>query len=837
MKTASWCGIPACVCLLAGLAAGQERHDWQFVHGLVERRLFDLAAIECQRQLAAVDLAFPARVDWTVELMRILAQRAIHAPPAGREPHWQAAHDVAERFLTEFDSESRRVLVLVQDALTRLAQGELARMEAEVAVDPQAALGHARQTIHQAARALEDYDRLLIQQIARAAAETAAGSELGSAELFALQNHVRFELARALRNQALCYPPDSDDHLAALSLALEQLKRTLSQLQSDDPLAWRAYLDLATCHRLLGSFDLALHTLVAPLSSSAPPEIRQRAIAESALVTIAQGQPLQALTALREAREQTTTALAELDFAYLQAVLALWQTAAEAKQEAEGRKWQAEAAATVAGIERTHGTYWGRRAALQLLSVADSGTAPGNAEILGRAADELYAKEQFAEAIVAYERGANQARATRDLTAAWQLEQKAAAIEQQLEQFDAASQRLERLALEQSDPGSAARNHLLAAWNAAQDTRLHTEKGPRYERLLETHLERWPEEPTSQQARLWLGRWHERQQRWEQAARAYQGISPEAEQFPVAVESLARCWRQLLARRAADDETADELLANALQYLDALILDTQGQWPATWSSAQRSAAMATAALRIDHLRSGYTDAQRVLQAALWGTPDPTVSWREEAQSLLVIALAGQPSQLDQARALLEEVRTETPQRLPEIVQRLARLAQHHPDMATALAPLQLAAIEAFAADPLPLEGQQQLQIDQARAAALSAAGRSDESIEILQRLAQTHPDHATIQLELARALTARSDAPSLSRAIVQWQQIARRLRPDTPAWYEAKYGLALALYQRNQTNDRSVASQQLRYLKVTSQVDQSPWSKDVDELLQRCERE
>ena len=275
--------------------------DQRFVQGLVERRLFDLAVLECSHQLGRPDLPARERVDWTVELIRILGEQAVNSGPAERPARWQAAHAAAADFLAQAADPPRRVLVQVQDALTSLAEGELARIEAEVAAEPQAALEQARTGIRQATRALENLDKQLAEQVARSTDRTAADSLSGD-ELVSLQNNVRFQLARAFRNQALCYAPESEDRLAALTMAVEQLNRTLRQLRSDDPLVWQVYLDLATCHRLLGSSPQAQLALTAPLSDKAPAEIQLRALAETAELAVAAGNPQQALDELTPVR-------------------------------------------------------------------------------------------------------------------------------------------------------------------------------------------------------------------------------------------------------------------------------------------------------------------------------------------------------------------------------------------------------------------------------------------------------------------------------------------------------------------------------------------------------
>ena len=249
-------------------------------------------------------------------------------------------------------------------------------------------------------------------------------------------------------------------------------------MQSDDPLAWQGYLELAHCHRLLGSLDMAHRTLAAPLGPAAPPDVRRRAVAEAALLAIAEGRPAEALSKLRARIEQTDPA-PEVDFALLEAILALWKTAAADDDQESTRSWQKEAAAAVAQIERAHGSYWGRRAALQLVRVADGGSSPGSAEILGHAADNLYLKGQLDEAVVAYERAAGQAREARDLTAARRVGIQSG--------FDRAEPGAVRRRLATSGTSGSrttgrrrgARTHLSAAWNAAQDTRAHPDSGPR----------------------------------------------------------------------------------------------------------------------------------------------------------------------------------------------------------------------------------------------------------------------------------------------------------------------------------------------------------------------
>jgi tetratricopeptide (TPR) repeat protein len=819
-------------------AGAVESADQRFVAGLVQRRLFALADAECRRLLSREELSLRDRVEWTVELIRIRGQHAAHAAPGARAGQWQAAHAAAAEFLTRWPDHPRRIVVQVQDALTTLAEGELARWESEVAAEPQAALEQARVSIRQATRELEELDKQLATDIASHRADRESADAFSSDELFGLQNHVRFQLARALRNQALCYAAGSDDRVAALVQAVTQLNRTLRQLRHPDPLVWQVALDLAACQRLLGDGEQARLALDAPLSDAAPAAIRLRAWAEIAELAIAAGDPQQALDVVKQAQDAHRELVPELDFARLQALLTLWQSTLDGADSDAALGWQEQSTAAVKRVEQLHGAYWGRRAELELLRVAGSGTSGSSVEILGRTAANLYLKEQYDEAIVTYERAAQQARVVADQASVHDMEYKAAAIEQHLQRHTAASRRLERLALEMPDHPEAAATHLLAVWNEAQAVRELPRDGrdlTRYENLLAQQLQRWPDQPPTSTARVWLGQLRSTQQQWEAAVDAYRDVPPDADEFAAMLPDLARCWARWIDRQQDQGESAGALVTESLQFFDRIILGADGQWPAQWTAAQRAAALATARLRLEFVRDGCADAERALRAALDQAPASDDSWRASAQSLLVVALAGQPGRAEQAQALLEELGSGSPDRLLDVAQGLSQIVSLSPgEVQQQLAALQLAAVEHLLAGSVTLEPAQRVRIDLLRAESLRTLGRHPDALQVYRDLAAGAPDDRDIQVRYGQVLLESDGPAELSEAVAQWQKITRRLRPHTDDWYHAKYSFALALFRRNQGQDRQVAGQQLRYLKATSQVDQSTWQTQVDELLQQC---
>ncbi len=454
----------------------------------------------------------------------------------------------------------------------------------------------------------------------------------------------------------------------------------------------------------------------------------------------------------------------------------------------------------------------------------------------------MYRKKQFDQALVTYERAAELARAMGELPTAGDIEFKAALIEQQLKRHAAAAERLQRLALEQPPNPESPTRHLLAAWNAAQVVRTDRTATNRYKALLEEHLEKWPSHDTANTVRKWLGDLCKIEGNYASAVAAYRGITLDSKFYLEAIDQAATCWETWLQRQQSTGQETDTILADATSFFDGIILGSERRWPERWSEAQLAAALATARLRLTFTAQQLVDAQRVLQAAMEFAPADDKAWLAEAQSLLVVALAGQAGHQQEALQLLQQLGAESIDRLLQLVDGLSTLAESAaPTVRTQIAQVQLAALDQLQTNTTQLSPKHQVRFDQVRAEALRVSGQQQKALEIYRRLAADQPNNGSVQLNFAELLLQSEDPETLSDAIVQWQKVAKRVRPGTDAWLQARYSIALALYKRgrpkrdDQPADRTVAAQRLRYLKATSDVEKSSWKTKVNELLQRCE--
>ncbi len=820
--------------LVGALELKATSEDERFLDGLRARRLFLLAESYCRQRLADDGLSDVDRALLTGELIRCYAGKAVNSPPQDREQFWQLASETATEFERDHKDNPRLVLVRVQNALTVLARGELHRQEAEVLADPTASLEAAKTAIRDAARLLEQLDQELTREIPLRHRGEQTPGEFSVEELLSLQHNVRYQLARAFRNRALCYPKSSDDRVAALTGAVDELKKPLTQIATDDPLVPRIQIDLAVCFRLLGNFADARQVLDSTEQSQPEPRVRLRASAETVRLQVDQNQPRKALEALMHGRELDGQISAELDFAHLETYIALWKGADAAGDQEQVDSWRKKAVAMVKLIEQTHGPYWGRRSDLLLVNSVGGSHSVGDVDILVRTADNLYRKDQYEEAILAYEKAAEVALGAGNVEQAFQLRYRAALVEHVRKRHQQASQKLRDLGREMKSHPKAPDAHLLAAWNAAQWSRSDAQGLPEYAEILQEHTRLWQQGKTADMARVWLGRLRESKRDWQAAIESYQAVSADHGQLDEAAHAAARCWTNRLDAMKAQNEPYDDLARTAAEYFEKQIshvLAAEGQ---KWTTLDRFCAEQAARVRLQYTADGHAQAESVLQAAIDGPPDPDPTWKTAAQSLLVVALAGQPMRRAEAEQVLTKIGSSSPERLLEMLKGLAAIADSaQPRVKQELANLQLAVVDKLWAQRSQVEQSKHQMLQRIRAEALVLAGRRSDALTAYAELAKENPNSGTIQEAYAELLLDGDDEESWQGALDQWRRVASRSKSRTDRWYKAKYSVALALFK---LGNKPEAANRIRYLQANPPgLEGTSWKDRFLELLQRCE--
>jgi hypothetical protein len=839
MRSSVFLLLAAVFALAAATIARGESDDERYLAGLRERRLFRVAETYCEAELAKPTLDDVRRAELTIENMLTLSQHAVYSPPQERDRYWRAARLLAARFP---DTHPRKAIIDLQAALVALSQGELARQEAEANNAAADEYAPAQALLREATAALEALEKKLTQLIAQRRGAPGAG-ELTADELFALQQNARYQLARARRNQALCYPPQSNDRVAALGQAVEQLTKLRTQLADDEPLAHRVKIDQGAALRLMGNDIEATHVLSSLLDDSVPLATRQLARAELARVALDTRRASEALRFLTAARPAAGSNSAELEFALLETYVALWKTAT---QETDAARYRQDAVDQLAMIEKRFGVYWARRG--EWLVIGSASGDEGNLEILIRTADARFVKGQFDdETLKIYDEAAKLALLSGDLPKYLELAFRAAAVQQRRDDLKNAAERALELGrnlatrLSAGDPlqAKAALIHLqgIRWWREAQA--LAADAAPAGAELVAHYTEQlklWPTQSTAAVAQVELAAAFEAAGDPAAALDLYRQVPQQDKLFPTALAGAIRTWPADVERwkqtfpTARDGYPAKDLVA----YFRMAIAPPDEPLPLQFSDTDRTAALGGARLLLQLTTDGYSAAEELLRGALLGSPHESAPWKQSAQALLVVALAGQSSQRGEAVQIVAQLGEDSPAQLLEMLGGLTELAHaSSPEVKAELAALQLSALERLRPQRAKLEAAQQVALARIEAEALVAAGRRDEALAAYEKLAQEQPHSAAVQQGFAELLSAGQDRATMERALAQWRVVAQGSRPQTERWFRAKYEVAHLNYR---LGDKAQAAQLIKYLEVTPPgLDATPLKRQFLELLQQCE--
>jgi len=831
-------------CLLPGALPGWDGDsiDAEFLAGLRQRRLFELAELFCERELSRVAADSSRRAFLVAELVRTLGEHALNRIEAERDEELAKSRSVAADYLRTHLDDPRRALVQVQESLAVVAMAELQRIEADVGAAG-ADLDRARTTTREANRLLQQIEKDIGALIVARGRRAAKAGELNTTELVSLLNNVRMHLARSERNLALTYERGSPDRLAVIARSFEPLRLVLSQLDAEHPLAIQARLDEAIGLRHADKFaeaeelwtDLSKREALGELKDGMTGDLAARTRAERIRLALARGNAAKA----REIAggDDANAGHADLDFARLEVSVERWKAAEQARDAAQTAQWQRESEIWLGRLEQRHGPYWRHRGELLVVRSASSGVAVTNLDLLARSADSLYLNKQADEAVAAYDKAAAMAASLERADRQFDLAYRAAAIRQQQREHADAARRFRELSLSFPAMERSAAGHLLAVWNTAQLDRADPRTREEYERLLREHLENWTVGPTAEQARVWLAAVLESRRNWSEAIGLYEQVTPRGKLGRAALLALGQCW----LRELASVERASERFREGAEHVrrhfeEALVAARNDPGDGDARDLQRATLLAA---RL-HLQFGGQSerGEALLQSLiqeLEAEPDAeSVALRYEVESLMLVAIAANPDRRGEAAARLDRLSRAEPRTLFEAIDGLSRLEAGLPaTVRRDLAQWELQAIDTLGARRQQLDPPQQVRLDLVRATATMTLGKRDQSLAEFARLAKAQPNDGTIQEAYAQALLDGGDAASWKAAIDQWRLVGSRSPPQSERWYRAKHSIALAHFRNG---DRQRAAQLIHYLFETPPgVPAGNWRKLFEDLLAQCE--
>jgi tetratricopeptide (TPR) repeat protein len=808
-----------CFCLTAAAQVRAEPQVAQFVAGLRERGLYELAGEYGGEQWQRADLSDRQRADLAIQLALVYTDWALVSPPEARDVLWAKAGAYCAQVKQDWPNSPRRPLVDVQAALVSLARGELAREEntaGNTGTVDAPELEHLRTAARGLAAVSEEIGERLVELRLRPPSN-ASPDALTASELESLELNIAFHLARAQHQLGLCYPPRSADRDNSLLQATSRLT-PLAQTTPADKLAWKARVELIACLRELGRFQVAQENLQTWSRQSVPAEVAPLLSAEEVRLLVAAGQALRAQDIARQALHKHKGANGELALALVEAEMAAWRQSANSGAGQDGRALTE----MVGQIERQHGPYWGRRAqrivggTLASADAADVARLDAAAVLI--AARQLYATGRIDDAIANYDVAARQLGQDGKSDEAFAASMTAAAIEREARQFAEAADRYRRLALAMPTHARAAEAHQLAilciaqqaAGGAASD---RPAVAADYEQLLDEHLAKWPSADSSDAVRVWFGKLLAARSDWPAAIQMLQQVREGAADYAESIQLLCECYEQQLKRLAAT-ETAEagaqraRLLAEATKQLQPVITGADNRWPVQWSNLQRETAIELARLHLGDSSGSSPYAERLLATLLGSQPldadGAAEEWQAVARPLFIVALArnGKASEAQAMAADLDMLPTAS---LHEVVDRLHDLlASDGAERAgrREVGQLALAIIARLDSRRDEADASTLARIEMCRAAALAAAGNRPEALALYKRLVIQSPDDGNVHERYATLLADSNDAAELREALASWHMVERRSRRGSPRWRRARHARIELL---NRLGDRTEA--------------------------------
>lgn len=781
---------------LGSLCAAGEPTDERFLDGLRQRRLYELAEKFCDDRLADAKLDDARRADLTVELVRTLSDHALDAGGEAAAGLWQRATQVVAEFAAQRRQYPRLMLVRLQGALARAAEGESLRL-AQAGGGETEGLAPARDILRKAIADFEQLEREVAAQLSQTGQAGAPERGLNTPELQSLLANLQYQRAQTLLSQAQCYPVGSADRTNALSRAGEALELVARQ-KTRTALVWSAALAELARLRLLGEYSAAERQLE-QLAGSQPPEaFAGRLQAERIRLALARERLDDALAEAGAAANATRGL--EVELARLETLLAAWQRATTQRQDEEAAEWQRRAVAQAAEISNNYGGQWMRRAeGLVAGALTSSGVRQSSATLAFTAAG-FYRSGQFDKALATFDQTARTARDENQAERAFDALYSAATIEKERQNYREASNRYRQLAIGAPQNPRAAAVHLLAAYCAAQLAQL--EQPPKldeYKNLLREHVATWPQNETASQAYSWLGRLAENRGDWNEAIETLAHVKASDPQYVEAAAAIGRCYEARLAAAHHGGEDGRRLADEALGTLERIANRARDRG-AKPDAATRAATLAAARIWLTEIPTGALPAERLLQDALQADVSAPAEWKTTAKRWLVPALVmqGKGGQADQ---LLDSL-SASPGEALATLETLATVRRRHAgdDAGRKLAEVELKLENQLLDRRAELDSETLRSVQRRRALTLAETGRRQPGLEALQALAEEFPRDGQMHEDLATLLMDGNEA-DIRAALVKWTQVAQKSRPGTPRFFRAYYGLAatqLKLGQRSE---------------------------------------
>jgi tetratricopeptide (TPR) repeat protein len=714
-----------------------------------------------------------------------------------------------------------------QIGVYELAQGDLARQQSKLAPQNQDLLNEARDHLQSAIESFRQLEAETAGAVKkRPSSESPSGDQPPAKQLVNLLNTVRFRLGQALLGLAQTYPRHSADQTEAAAKAKTYFD-TFTQRPSNSELTMESYLGRAECLRLIGEPADALKSLHELTKPGTPDKYYDRYLVMRAQLQIDQRNPASARNIIDDSRKLLKAPSPEMDLLYVQSLLELARQQSRGQDDLVARQLVASALKEMDRIEKEHGLYWVTRCEILLAELAHENVLVDDLSVLVRMADGQFRRGDRAGMVKTLDRAEKLARERGDAKQSVDLMFRAASVLVQEKEHESAAERFAQIARTFPNHPTAPQAEFMVTYCLGQlySANPSPQRLERYERSLEQHLKAFEADDTAWEVRWLLGSLRMTQRRWTEAIDLFRDIPAQHGRYVAARDQMRVAYESSLQELWQRNLAAEPVLAEAMRFLKKTLSERR---PNQWKASDVSFALTLARIELAARVSRFAEAEELLNQILFG-PVATDAERAEARRMIIAALVGQ-DKFDEARRMIDTEYAGVTQELFAVVQGLEDAATHSSDSRRRqFGRLQLVATERLVREAEHLTPEQSLQAEIYLAVAYVNAGqaaRADELFAKLRDRVSNNPRVLEAQAECFMQLGRYSQARDL------WRQTVSLLRENSPAWYRAKYFLALACLQSGD------APQALKIILVTEQLHPElggpDWKAKFDELKARC---
>jgi TolA-binding protein len=801
--------------LLVVVTGATVQADWndRFVAALRDRQLWSLGEAFCKEQMQAAKSPREA-ARWSVEGMRTAAAAALHQTGAAADDAWKVVGHWSDEFGGRFGDSSWGWQVELQWALAELAHGEALRMEAEVAADPKEIRVRSLGVLRSGERRLRTLERKLSGPPPN---QSDPEQAMPPAVVQTLENQMVLAQARIFTSRAVSYEKGSDDRLAAFELASQALDELVQQTRPEDPVQWEALLLRSSGLRELGDYQQAKKTLDSIDDQfGLSPRIQLERDAQQLHLALDQEKKSLPIKP-RIGRVIEGVAAPLWDLASLRALL---EQLAQAKGSTSQQLLR-QIEQGITGIESLHGPYWGRRATQMMVRQTSGVTGVASARLLEKTAQELLGQQRWQDAAALLIKAADAAEQSQDPSESFRLAYQAGLLFQENKEHQIAAKTLRDVALKWRKDDRSSQSHLLAVWNLAQASGKKLAEDPTYLIWLDEQINLWPKSPATARAQMWLGAWLERGGRSNEALDVYRRINPDLEPGRESVARIRTIWSQRLDR--ADESMTEKELQALTESLVPLLPDPQ----AAGVSIGRYQVALTWWELSSRLGRDLTN-DDLAQLKQWTTKE-TVRLEDRIHARLVAAILTADDSVTPVAAADEW--KHVPSWLIRWVVKYSRAESQRGSPAGTEQSRRIATwIQAWLKINSKVSESERVFLELAIGESFVEAGDRNTARRKLSDLATRHPRRLDVQRGWAHFLLSSDQQSDWQKAEKQWRRLTVLTRPGSSAWYEAKLGVAQAMFVQG---NRQACAERLRYLKATRGFGNPPWSEKLETLLQQ----